>query len=762
MTICLENYDFAGWVPCSNPLMFRFFHPSHPKNYSFNNLSPSLYANFSWYEGNERSTRKLCGFSFLANNDEGYVDEKELERFDGEFRYFFYAETKADQLKGKLLVISTKQLVPTTLVRELLESFQRLDELNKELTDAIGEGKAHEELGKIKKDLNDKFEPIKDLFTVLAAQPEDIVTLLTKAQEELNDLQASGEKDFSQLENIKNNLALRKGLFKKLTDLGTLLTKDQEELNSLAADWEKDPKRLEIIRKDLNNKIEPMKGLFTVLADQPENILTLLTKAQEELNGLAAGGEKGSSQLENIKNNLALRKGSFEKLTDLGSLLTKDQEELNDLAAGWEKDPKRLEIIRKDLSSKFESIKDKLFSVEDNCRVSPFEFVLSRDGVVVFKDLFSEVRKKEAYGEEAGINYTNTPRIYKMVYYFIKQSFHVHSNHEPSSDSMIGPFYCLRLKGSEIKDSDEAWKIFYEHQKNYLNQSLCKARRKTAVNKVSASGIAIYGKSLAEQIRGRLIHYKDYLDNEKCFWKMAHESVVHYEKRTTIEPSFFLLQKWTSGITWLIPFALLCVALYQLWLKLACGTDTTMTHEVKCWSVPIINRPIDSLGVAGMAGVLSLLLFLSARAMVLKKMQDVAIYVNIADSDERGYLSKFLNHFNLFNFPVLSRHWHESFIKDSIIEPTIRSRFYRKLRWRYGLDPLGRFIKRKYFFFVAFVLIFLVGEFIWYMTPNLFMLIVESTLKSFFYLAEQATTIYGLLRDKVTLIYNQWTAAKTQ
>jgi len=227
----------------------------------------------------------------------------------------------------------------------------------------------------------------------------------------------------------------------------------------------------------------------------------------------------------------------------------------------------------------------------------PFAFSLDRYGFLLVKDLLDEKKRNNIYYEnhdELRNNYTFVTRVYKMVYYYIKQSFHTHANHNPFSDSMIGVFNNVRVQ--KVNSDYDKWIIFYECQQTYLLKAIEDIKEDKILNKVSPIGIAIYGRALLNSLNLKIIDIKttvDQLNNwslyekkEKNLWENTKKNVEQYLHQNSLPGSIYFNIKLISIFIWLVPYYLLLINFYNVFIK---GSENSLDLAVKTYPITMIS-----------------------------------------------------------------------------------------------------------------------------------------------------------------------------
>ncbi len=156
------------------------------------------------------------------------------------------------------------------------------------------------------------------------------------------------------------------------------------------------------------------------------------------------------------------------------------------------------ELYEEDIKTQFEALWGK--GEEQNTdnlgeyQILLFEFTLLRNGIILFSDKTPPAIQQKAHGFSPvnKSNFLQTPRIYELVYSFMKSCFHEYMLHHVEAASIPGVFNCNRIKQKFHGDRIPS-EIFYTYMQNFMSKGITTVKREKNFNKLNPTDIAIYG-----------------------------------------------------------------------------------------------------------------------------------------------------------------------------------------------------------------------------------------------------------------------------
>ena len=230
--------------------------------------------------------------------------------------------------------------------------------------------------------------------------------------------------------------------------------------------------------------------------------------------------------------------------------IAKDRESLSNLFVGIEK------AIAK--------VKEKPIKLDKNKNplhlVITYEFTLLKNGFLFFKSTSSDevknifYEKKSEYLEKIP-DYLRVSRDKKLIFQYIKNCFHKDTFHSPQNDALFGVFNFDRFDYQT--DTNNLYKIMYQHQYGCLHQSFIDFKRKNDFRNHDPQGVIKYMQSM-------LLQFKDYFDLDDKFYKEQNQMLELLSDTSKIiadnemiKKNSFLTSKLTSLIIIIVPVMLL-------------------------------------------------------------------------------------------------------------------------------------------------------------------------------------------------------------
>lgn len=262
-----------------------------------------------------------------------------------------------------------------------------------------------------------------------------------------------------------------------------------------------------------------------------------------------------------------------------------------------------LETKRKELKRKWEIVCNdvKILSTQDR-KVFHFGVLLTRDGIILLKDLTAETSKKLYFEEGTASDYTaNIPihRIFKTAMNFMKYLFHKNYHHEEEHDTF------LPASNLHPYHKNQNFNRIFKHQIDSFLNPLMKLRRKglKEVN-LDATGILCYAKSFVYACRENSLISNDQAKKELDYLALQEAEIAHRSRHNRS-----LLNSWASQrslfviFSTILAFMVAALKIFESFLRIS-GRDVAILKDEE-WYITIAC-------FVGLAVIGSIIFFLSA------------------------------------------------------------------------------------------------------------------------------------------------------